>query len=647
LSRLARQHGSYTRGHTVLPSLPSAREQESDQAFVLTALGKLWLNGATIDWSGLYAEESRRRVPLPTYPFERQRYWIEPGTAQTPPIGETLLSAEPQPIAIAEERPALEISTIRPGVATTFVAPRNEIERRVARIWQEMLGAEQIGVYDSFFELGGHSLLGLQVISQVRDAFQIDLPLESFFQDPTIASLAEAIAAQQPAPEELDEIARILAEIEGLAPEELAEELLSGSLDDLPPATIAPQPTNGETAPVIIPAAPSATIQQIQPPRTPLTERPINPRPALPSAAEQPMQFSLCYFSSDEAVLTDDKYRLLLEGAKLADQYGLTAVWTPERHFHHFGGLYPNPATLGAALAIATKRVQIRAGSVVLPLHHPIRIAEEWSLVDNLSNGRVGVAFASGWHADDFVFFPEHFADRKQILFDGVRTIQQLWRGEPMLVRGGGGNEIPVRLFPRPVQPALPIWITAANSPETFVRAGEIGANVLTAVVEMTFEQLEERIALYRATLAEHGYDPQQGHVTVMLHTFIGEDDERVKEIVREPFSHYLRTHGSLIRNLARSLDLKINLDNISAADEQTLVAFAFERYFSQYSLFGTPEKCIPIIDRLQAIGANEIACLIDFGVDADAVLDSLRHLNDLRGYYAIRAKTGALAAAS
>ena len=97
------------------------------------------------------------------------------------------------------------------------------------------------------------------------------------------------------------------------------------------------------------------------------------------------------------------KYRLLIEGAKFFDENGFAAVWTPERHFHAFGGPYPNPAVTGAAVAAVTKHVKIRAGSCVVPLHHPVRIAEEWSVVDNLSNGRVEIAAASGWNPNDFV----------------------------------------------------------------------------------------------------------------------------------------------------------------------------------------------------------------------------------------------------
>ena len=86
----------------------------------------------------------------------------------------------------------------------------------------------------------------------------------------------------------------------------------------------------------------------------------------------------------------------MFEGARFGDRHGFTAIWIPERHFHAFGGFSPNPSVIAAALARETKQIQLRSGSVVLPLHHPIRVAEEWAVVDNLSQGRVGISFASG-----------------------------------------------------------------------------------------------------------------------------------------------------------------------------------------------------------------------------------------------------------
>src|SRR3989442_13234040 len=152
------------------------------------------------------------------------------------------------------------------------------------------------------------------------------------------------------------------------------------------------------------------------------------------------IDFSLCYFASELGGDPRERYRLLIEGAKFADENDFSAVWTPERHFHSFGGLFPNPSVAGAALATLTRRIGIRAGSVVAPLHHPVRIAEEWAVVDNLSHGRVGVSFASGWHAADFVLRPENYADRKAVMADAIEVVRRLWRGEAVDFADGAGG---------------------------------------------------------------------------------------------------------------------------------------------------------------------------------------------------------------
>src|SRR6185369_13102226 len=96
------------------------------------------------------------------------------------------------------------------------------------------------------------------------------------------------------------------------------------------------------------------------------------------------IEFSLLFFSGDGEITHNHKYDLVLECGRFADVHGFSAIWTPERHFKPFGGLYPNPAVLSAALAVLTTKVKLRAGSVVLPLQNPLRVVEDWSLVDNL-----------------------------------------------------------------------------------------------------------------------------------------------------------------------------------------------------------------------------------------------------------------------
>ena len=347
------------------------------------------------------------------------------------------------------------------------------------------------------------------------------------------------------------------------------------------------------------------------------------------TAAARPVQFSLFFFSDDGSIDSPDKYRLLLEAAKYADENGFVAVWTPERHFQDFGGLYPNPAILGAALAMITHRIQIRAGSVALPLHNPIRVAEEWSVVDNLSRGLVAISFASGWHPEDFVLAPDNYSDRREIMFRGIDTIQRLWSGQTIRVAGVDGKETEVRTLPKPVQRKLPVWITSSGTRETWARAGAIGANILAGVKGEPEDELAEQVKTYREARAAHGHDPQAGCVTVMLHTYIGKDTEDSRRIVQQPLTRYLRTFISQGQHLKPETD-GVNGRAITAADMDTLAAFAFERFFNSDSLIGAADKCVQLIRRLAAVGVDEIACLIDFGLDVSTIMEGLQNLTAL-----------------
>ncbi|HYP14996.1 MAG TPA: MupA/Atu3671 family FMN-dependent luciferase-like monooxygenase, partial [Bryobacteraceae bacterium] len=332
-------------------------------------------------------------------------------------------------------------------------------------------------------------------------------------------------------------------------------------------------------------------------------------------------------------------YRLLLEGAKFADRNGFEAVWTPERHFHAFGGIYPNPSVTSAAVAAVTSRVGIRAGSVVLPLHQPLRVAEEWSVVDNLSGGRVGISFASGWNHRDFVLAPDNYPNSKNLLFDNLEVVRRLWRGESIAFRDGKGNQSPVSVLPRPVQKELPVWITAAGNPETFRSAGKAGANLLTHLLGQKIEDLAAKIKVYRQAWKEAGH-AGEGRVTLMLHSFVGPDADTVRETVRGPLTNYLKTSLDLIKNSPWSFpafknrpanSAELDLTQLSDEELQPILEYSFARYFETSGLFGTPDDAVRIAQNVSRIGVDEIACLIDFGIATQTVLDGLVHLNEVR----------------
>ena len=112
-----------------------------------------------------------------------------------------------------------------------------------------------------------------------------------------------------------------------------------------------------------------------------------------------------------------------------------------------------------------------------------------------------------------------------------------------------------------------------------------------------------------------------------MVHAFVGDDEEAVRETVRGPMTAYLRTYFDQYGFLAGG----DSLQGLREVDVDALMAIAFESYFSALSLLGRPDKCARLMDRLRAIGVDEVACLIDFGVDAPSILEALPALDRLR----------------
>ncbi|HEX8559984.1 MAG TPA: MupA/Atu3671 family FMN-dependent luciferase-like monooxygenase [Pyrinomonadaceae bacterium] len=579
-----------------------------------------------------------------------------------------------------EKLPVARTLHPRPDVQTPYAEPRNEVEQMLAQVMQEALGVDRVGVNDNFFELGGDSVLSIQIIARVARAGWQITP-QQIFQHQTIAELAAvatktggaqpagaepARAAQAPeaAPAhptfqiaeldkgQLDKLSQLLAEDDDEDEDEGGDEVEKIVYEDVGGvATAAGVAATGGAAGGAT-AAPAGDRNGAGEIETALRQHPsvrdaavvaregddgqdghvayvvLKDAGAARRAAAR-TEFSLFYFSADNSDAGEDKYRLYLEGAKFADRNGFAAVWTPERHFHESGGLYPNPSVLSAALATATERVRLCAGSVVMPLHHSIRVAEEWSVIDNLSRGRVGLSFTAGWIPNDFAFFPERFANKREEMLRGIEEVRRLWRGQTIAARDGAGKSCELRILPRPIQPELPVWLTCSGDPQMFVKAGELGFNVLTALLSQSVEEVAAKIKLYREARARHGHDPEAGRVTLMMHTYVGDDAQAVLARVRAPLTDYLKAHVGLIETMTQSLDIKVDIDKEQYLDH--LVAFAFERYYQTASLIGTPEKCLPMVKRLGEIGVNEVACFIDFGVGVGDVLEGLRHLNALR----------------
>ena len=197
LTKSAKQH--LERSAVVVPSLGRAQSRASDSSVLLQTVGQLWSAGVEIDWSEFYRHERRHRVPLPTYPFERQRYWIETRTPVAVESNSPVVSADetvtieraPAPVKSNGRHPIQ-----RAGLLQDFVSPQNSIENTLIEIWSDVLKLEGIGIEDNFFDLNGDSLIATQILSRVKTAFSEDLSLRDVLTHLTIAEFSQMVETQ-------------------------------------------------------------------------------------------------------------------------------------------------------------------------------------------------------------------------------------------------------------------------------------------------------------------------------------------------------------------------------------------------------------------------------------------------------------------
>jgi amino acid adenylation domain-containing protein len=233
LTNIVRWHAAKSPEQLVLSSLPRHDEGGAGgMTRLLNSLSQLWISGVEIDWAGFYAGERRLRVELPTYPFERQRYWVEAVRRPTrrqraTPQGNEVNSVSLNGKAVGASKVGVQINMSlpdspqsgerlqplkfdealgqagqgqkqeaahgRPRLSTAYEKPGNDLEKALAELWEELIGVKGLGVYDNFFELGGHSLLGTMLMTRLRKMFRVNLALQTLFEGPTIAELALAI----------------------------------------------------------------------------------------------------------------------------------------------------------------------------------------------------------------------------------------------------------------------------------------------------------------------------------------------------------------------------------------------------------------------------------------------------------------------
>ena len=200
LSTIVQQQAGAISKYPVVTTVRHPRQQAPDQAFFLRALGSLWCHGVDVDLESLFPASRVSRTPLPSYPFERKKFWIDAAVSEAKDgkYGGDKGEQDDEDGSKKKEWPPKQRHYERPEIGSEYVAPMDESEKTLAAIWQNVLGIKKVGIKDSFFDLGGNSLIAAQIISRIRESFNCNMAIQSIFDTPTVEGLAKLINSIQP-----------------------------------------------------------------------------------------------------------------------------------------------------------------------------------------------------------------------------------------------------------------------------------------------------------------------------------------------------------------------------------------------------------------------------------------------------------------
>jgi alkanesulfonate monooxygenase SsuD/methylene tetrahydromethanopterin reductase-like flavin-dependent oxidoreductase (luciferase family) len=294
---------------------------------------------------------------------------------------------------------------------------------------------------------------------------------------------------------------------------------------------------------------------------------------------------------------------------KTVDQYvsaealGYDSIWVNEHHYHSYGGLLPSLPTILGALSQCTSKVRLGTSVVVLPLHHPLDIAEQMAMVDLLSNGRLDLGIGRGFVEHDYQVLGVDYSDAQERLKEGINIVRRAWSGETFSYEGKYWNVDNVQVWPLPEQqPHPPIWRAVAGNHASIDYAAAEGFSVVTTGHSRPPEK--------SATLAQHYRDAWQaaGHkapanLAVHYHCVIAEDRAEAFRIADAGLHQHNRLNHET-RMLSKAV--------ATPQPEHPPVAQLVE---DARTLCGTPEDVVALLQRISdATGLTEAHMLFQFG---------------------------------
>jgi natural product biosynthesis luciferase-like monooxygenase protein len=338
------------------------------------------------------------------------------------------------------------------------------------------------------------------------------------------------------------------------------------------------------------------------------------------------MQFGLFYqLPCAPTQQEGTRYHDTIEQIVYADELGFDIAWLAELHFYQPFSILPAPLILAAALAQRTTRIRLGTAVVLLPLQHPLRVAEDAAMVDILSQGRLELGVGRGGITIHFQGLNVPYEESRERFEEALTIIERAWTQETCTFAGKYFQVPETSVVPKPLQKPHPPLRIAANSPETAAFAGAHGYPVFVASIINPLPKLPEHVDLYRRAFRAAGHTGKQEDIVAGFPIYVADSAEQVRHEVEASFMYYFRT-------LSAQLHLGERDPSASYAYmrevRRRLEAMTWEEAEATMALYGSPERCVQKLREVHEwCGMRQVLCWFNPGglVPHRLVLASMR----------------------
>jgi len=323
---------------------------------------------------------------------------------------------------------------------------------------------------------------------------------------------------------------------------------------------------------------------------------------------------------------TSQRYADTIAQCQWADSLGFDNVWLAELHFHPTFSVTPSPLLLASAIAQTTQQIKLGVAVNLMPLHHPIRLAEEIATLDIISGGRAIFGVGRGIIPSHFEGFGVSSEESRQRFNEALELIIQAWTEDKIDFQGEHYQVRDISVVPKPLQKPHPPVHIASTAPDTFEMVGSMGYHLLVAPVIVGNERALEGARVYRQKLAEHGHDPAKGKISVTLPIYVSEDRKKSDRLLEETINSYIATVQTMMTSPAayRAAEASPRI----AQMQEGLGKLNYQQIRAENTIVGGPEQCVDRLSAFQEMyGAQEYSGWFNIGgrLPHEEVLESMR----------------------